>query len=289
MTISRYKSDGESPFYGRERELRNLKELSRKKTASLVVIKGRRRIGKSRLAVELAKSLPRYTAMHFQGLPPTEKLNARQEREDFAQQISRQAGVPAPRADDWNTLLWSLADQTKTGRYLIVLDEINWLGSRDATFLGKLKNTWDLQFSRNPHVIVILSGSMSSWIERNILHSTGFLGRISWDFTLAELPLTACNRFWGKNRQRITAYEKFRLLAVTGGVPRYLEEMNPELSTDANLQRMCFSREGLLFNEFTHLFSDLFSSRNKTYRQIVSALVNGGQATASVIDRAGDG
>lgn len=267
--------DRATSFYGRERELQRLKELSQKKTASLVVIKGRRRIGKSRLASELAKSLSKYTAMHFQGLPPSEKLNAQQEREDFAQQISRQAGIPAPRADDWNTLLWTLADRSKNGRYLIVLDEINWLGSKDSTFLGKLKNAWDLQFSKSPHLILILSGSLSSWIERNILHNTGFLGRVSLDLTLSELPLTACNLFWGKHRQRVSAYEKFRLLAVTGGVPRYLEEMNPALSADANLQRMCFSPEGLLFNEFTHLFSDLFSSRNGTYRAIVSALVNG--------------
>jgi hypothetical protein len=62
-------------------------------------------------------------------------LTAGQEREDFAHQINRQLGIPAPRADDWNTLLWSLADRTRTGPYLIVLDEINWLGSKDPTFL----------------------------------------------------------------------------------------------------------------------------------------------------------
>ena len=80
MTKASGELDKESSFYGRERELRRLKELSQKKTASLVVIKGRRRIGKSRLAAELAKSLSKYTAMHFQGLPPSEKLNAQQEQ-----------------------------------------------------------------------------------------------------------------------------------------------------------------------------------------------------------------
>ena len=62
----------------------------KKRSASLVVIKGRRRIGKSRLTDEFARQLPRYKSLHFQGLPPTAKLTAEQEREDFAQQFARQ-------------------------------------------------------------------------------------------------------------------------------------------------------------------------------------------------------
>jgi predicted AAA+ superfamily ATPase len=268
-------SVGTAPFYGREQELQRLQELATKKTASLVVIKGRRRIGKSRLAAEFARRLPGYSALIFQGLPPTAHLTAEQEREDFAQQINRQLGIPSPRADDWNTLLWSLADRTRAGRQLIVLDEINWLGSKDPTFLGKLKNAWDAELSKNPRLILILSGSLSGWIERNILHHTGFVGRVSLDFTLQELPLAACNLFWGKHRNRMTSHEKLRLLSVTGGVPRYLEEMNPALSADVNIQRMCFTPEGLLFKEFDLIFHDLFSRRDHVYRDIVAALVNG--------------
>ena len=263
-----------TPFFGRQRELARLKELASKNSPSLVVIRGRRRIGKSRLTDEFARQMPRYTALHFQGLPPSEEITAEQEREDFAQQISRQLNIPPPRGDDWNTLLWALADRTARGRQLIILDEINWLGMRDPTFLGKLKNAWDLHFAKNPHLILILSGSMSSWIERNILHHTGFLGRISLDLILSELPLATCNLFWGAQREHISAQEKFRLLAVTGGVPRYLEEINPALSGEANVQRMCFTREGLLFSEFNNIFADLFSSRNRTYRKIVEALVD---------------
>jgi AAA+ ATPase superfamily predicted ATPase len=268
-------SVGTTPFYGRENELRRLHQLAGKKTASLVIIKGRRRIGKSRLATEFARQLTGYRALSFQGLPPTAHLTAEHEREDFAQQIHRQLGIPAPRADDWNALLWTLADRTRVGRHLIVLDEINWLGSKDPTFLGKLKNIWDAELSQNPHLILILSGSLSGWIERNILHHTGFLGRVSLDFTLPELPLAACNLFWGKYRDRVTPYEKLRLLSVTGGVPRYLEEMDPALSADVNIQRMCFTPEGMLFKEFDLIFHDLFSKRDNVYREIVAALVNG--------------
>lgn len=264
-----------TPFFGRDQELSRLAELASKKSASLVVIKGRRRIGKSRLTDELARRLPGYTSVHFQALPPSAKLTPVQEREDFAQQMARQLHIPPPRADDWNTLLWTLADRTTQGRYLVILDEINWMGLGDPTFLGKLKNAWDLHFSRNPRLILILSGSMSSWIVRNILHHTGFVGRVSLDITLSELPLPLCALFWGEERHRVTPYEKLRLLAVTGGIPRYLEEINPAIPADTNIQRMCFSREGLLFNEFDNIFTDLFSRRNRTYRRLVTSLVEG--------------
>lgn len=264
-----------TPFFGREQELSRLAELASKKSASLVVIKGRRRIGKSRLTDEFARRLPSYTSLHFQALPPSAKLTPAQEREDFAQQMARRLRIPPPRADDWNTLLWTLADRTAQGRYLVILDEINWMGIDDPTFLGKLKNAWDLHFSRNSRLILILSGSMSSWIVRNILHHTGFVGRVSLDITLSELPLPLCSLFWGEERHRVTAYEKLRLLTVTGGIPRYLEEINAALPADFNIQRMCFSREGLLFNEFDNIFTDLFSRRNQTYRRLVTSLVDG--------------
>lgn len=264
-----------TPFFGRERELQRLQRLKDKRTASLVVLKGRRRIGKCRLTDELAGRLPRYKALHFQGLAPDGAFTAELEREDFARQLQRELHIPLPRADDWNTLLWTLADRTAEGRHLIILDEINWLGRQDPTFLSKLKNAWDLHLSKNPQLILILSGSMTHWIERNILHSTGFMGRISLDLTLRELPLATCNLFWGEDRHNVSAYEKIRLLSVTGGIPRYLEEMDTSLSADANIQRMCFTPEGFLFNEFEHIFADLFSSRTDIHRRIVKALIDG--------------
>jgi len=100
-----------TPFFGRESELQRLMEVTRKRTASIVVIKGRRRVGKSRLTEELAKRLPGHASAHFQGLPPEKKLTAHEEREDFAQQLSQKMDIPPPRAGDWNVLLWALADR----------------------------------------------------------------------------------------------------------------------------------------------------------------------------------
>jgi hypothetical protein len=258
-------------FVGRDLELTKLKELVRLDVASLVVIKGRRRVGKSRLATEFAARLCGYRSILITGMAPDEKVTAAEEREDFASQLSRALSIPPPRADDWNTLLWALADRTATGKWVIILDEINWLGAKDATFLGKLKSAWDVHFSKNKKLILILSGSLSSWIERNILHSTGFVGRVHLDLTLDELPLCDCAPFLEAGHQFLASYEKFKMLAVTGGIPSYLERIDPGSSADANIHRLCLTREGFLFREFDLLFNDLFQKK-QFYRRLIAAI-----------------
>ena len=258
-------------FVGRDLELTKLKELVRLDVASLVVIKGRRRVGKSRLATEFAARLSGYRSILITGMAPDEKVTAADEREDFASQLSRALSIPPPRADDWNTLLWALADRTATGKWVVILDEINWLGAKDATFLGKLKSAWDVHFSKNKKLILILSGSLSSWIEKNILHSTGFVGRVHLDLTLDELPLRDCAPFLAAGHQFLASYEKFKILAVTGGIPSYLERIDPASSADANIHRLCLTREGFLFREFDLLFNDLFQKK-KFYRRLIAAI-----------------
>lgn len=149
------------------------------------------------------------------------------------------------------------------------------MGSKDPTFLGKLKTAWDQSFKKNPELIMILCGSMSSWIERNIISSTGFLGRTSLDLTLKELPLPTCNLFWHPREHLVSSYEKCKILSVTGGVPKYLEEIHPEWTAEKNIQSLCFKKESLLFKEFTHIFSDLFSKRSATYKKIALKLAEG--------------
>ena len=192
-----------TPFFGRQRELGLLRSLLKKKSASLVVIKGRRRIGKSRLAEEFAGDIK---TSFFVGLPPEVGVTAQAQRDDFAKQLERELGIVGLKADDWGDLFWHLAKGLGTGRRLLILDEINWMGCEDPTFLGKLKTAWDRYFKSNPQLILILSGSVSSWIERHIIKSTGFFGRISLDLTLEELSLSECNQFWGSQKARISAY-----------------------------------------------------------------------------------
>lgn len=259
-------------FIGRKQELKQLNLLLKKNTASLVVVKGRRRIGKSRLIQEFGKKMKMYL---FSGIPPTKKTTHKDQLNEFGWQLGKALGEPAFKDDDWNDLLLRLAKHTRKGKILIFLDEISWIASKDPNFLGKLKNFWDLEFKNNPNLILVLCGSVSSWIEKNILSSTGFLGRISLNLTLEELPLSDCNLFWSSTRKNISSYEKFKILSVIGGIPKYLEEVQPSLSAEENIKNLCFNQGVLLFNEFNHIFSDIFSSRSEVYKRIVQCLQDG--------------
>lgn len=260
-------------FIGRKKELNQLKRLLEKGSASLVVLRGRRRIGKSRLVAEYGKEFPQ--AYFFSGLPPTVKTTLKDQLQEFGWQLGQALNEPPFKENDWNDLFLRLARRTASGRVLILLDEISWMGSKDPHFLGKFKNAWDLHFKKNPQLILVLCGSVSSWIEKNILSHTGFLGRISLHLYLEELSLSDCNQFWLNGSEKISAYEKFKILAVTGGVPKYLEEIKPHLSAEENIRQLCFERGGLLFNEFEQIFSDIFAQRSNLYKEIVHAIRNG--------------
>ena len=258
-------------FVGRKKELESLKGLFRKNCSSLVVIRGRRRIGKSRLAEEYAVSFSK--SYILSGIPPEPGVTAEAQRAEFLRQL-QEYRLPIYRSDDWGNLFYDLAQECKKGRVLVVLDEITWMGSQDPTFLPKLKTAWDRYFKHNPQFVMILSGSNSAWISKNILSSTGFFGRVSLRLLLEELTLPECNMFWEDRSGTVSAYEKFKVLSVTGGIPRYLEELRPDLSAEANLQRLCFDSEGLLFREFDQIFHDLFQKQGHFYKQLVENLID---------------
>lgn len=262
------------PFVGRDNELSALHDLTKKRVSSLAVIKGRRRIGKSRLVEEFAQK-SNYKFLKFSGIPPHSQTTAQSERDVFVQQLSITLNLPQVSANDWSNLFTFLARETRVGKYVILFDEISWMGSKDHDFLGKLKTIWDFELKKNPKLILLLCGSVSSWIENNILASTGFVGRLSLVLDLKELHAIECNQLLNHVGFPKIAYERFKILSVTGGIPRYLEEIKSDRLADENIKNLCFTQDGVLFREFNDIFIDIFAKRSTLYQQIVTALVDG--------------
>lgn len=258
------------PFIGRLEELNKLKELLQRKMASFVVVKGRRRIGKSRLIEEFAKG---QRFLKFEGLAPTDHITAQMQRDEFARQLAEQLKLPKLKGDDWGDLLTFLAKQIQSGRVIILFDEVSWMGSRDPTFLAKLKITWDNYFVKNNKLILILCGSVSTWIDDNILSSTAYFGRIAKTMTLTELSLPTCNQLLAEIGFRGSPLEKFILLSLTGGIPWYIELINPGMRAGDNIQQLCFTPDGQLVDEYGRIFHDLFGRRSDAYKKIIRFLV----------------
>lgn len=269
----------ERPFIGRAQELDNLNQLSHQRKPILAVIKGRRRVGKTRLVEEFAKDK---LFLSFSGLPPTAGVTAQDQRDAFAIQFGLMFNLPPLSFKDWSDALNHLTLKIPTTPTVILFDEISWMGSKDPTFVPKLKVWWDLYLQRFPQLTVIFCGSISTWIEKNIINSTAFFGRISLQITLPQLSLPECGQFLRTIGFKGSPYEIFEILCVTGGVPWYLEKIDPTEMAAENLKRLCFTSNSLLLTEYDRIFNDLFDGHGKIHRDICTILAGGTKTLAQI-------
>ncbi len=267
------------PFVGRSNELRNLEDLSQSGRACLVVLKGRRRIGKSRLAEEFGKGKE---FLSFSGLAPVKGVTAQDQRDAFARQLTTELNLPPFTFTDWSNAFAHLSMGLIKKKTVILFDEISWMGSKDPTFTSKLKVWWDLALQNHPSVILILCGSISTWIDKNIINSTAFFGRVSLYLELTELSIPQCRELLNLQGFKGSDLDFFKILSVVGGVPWYLEQIQTHHSADENIKRLCFERNGLLVHEFDRIFNDLFSSRGAVYKQIIKLLSQGMKTLAAL-------
>ncbi len=272
-------------FYGRDSEFADFKQLIDRKQGTLVTCQGRRRIGKSTFITQCGELTTYF--YNLVGAPPRNGITREDQLATFAKELNREFGAPDTPMESWHKAFQLLATALpKDGTVVVLLDEISWMSIGDPDFAGALKTAWDLEFSLRPGLVLVLCGSVSSWIEENILNSTGFVGRVSWQFHLKPLPLHLCNEFWvdrEKSRAKETPVrDKLRVLAVAGGVPRYLKEIKANLSSEQNIQRLCFNKGGLLYREFDQIFSEIFMKRADTYKKVVRALVDGPRTAVEI-------
>ena len=261
-------------FFGREDDLAGLLALWKKRTASLVTCRGRRRIGKSTLVEEFARrSGARF--IEIVGEAPRKGMTNTDQLMSFSRQLAAQSnqqqGEPAA---DWFEAFRRLDNALDNRKTIVLLDEISWMGQFDPGFPGELKTAWDVRFKRHQSLVVILCGSVSTWIDENILNNTGFVGRASQNITLGELPLDCCARFWGKAAGRLAPSEIIDVLSVTGGVPRYLEEIDSSLSADENIRRLCFLPKAILRDDFSKIFNSVFGDNALSKKRILEALAS---------------
>ena len=274
-------------FFGRENEMRRLDGLWRKPVSSLVTIRGRRRIGKSTLVYEFARrSGARF--IKLEGLQPKEGVDNDMQLAAFGRQLARQVKGSRFKPVDWFDAFSRLENALKgKGKIVVLLDEISWMGKYDPGFAGELKYAWDNWFSRHPRVIVFLCGSVSAWIEKNIVKSKAFVGRPSMNLTLRDLPMDVCVRFWGRNAGRTATREILDVLSVTGGVPKYLENIDPAISADENIRNLCYRPGALLVDEFEEIFHDSLDENLSAKKAILKSLVGGPLVGEEIAEKLG--
>ena len=278
-------------FVGRKEILSDLETLWRKHTSSIVACRGRRRIGKSTLIREFA----RRTAdayIEIEGLAPSveKPMTNQDELDHFVAVLDDQTGCGFTKVERWYaafSLLDKQIDDSK--KTVVLLDEISWMGHCDHTFPGVLRTAWETLFHRHDKLIVVVCGSVSSWIKKNILGDTGFTGRFSRDYIIPELSLAESAEFWGESKDRVSEREILDVLSVTGGVPRYLEEVDPGLSAEENIRRMCFVKGGELYKDFDAIFDPVLGEGMVVKKKLLEALSKGPMSGAELAAKLGIG
>ena len=261
-------------FVGRIEEIETLLQSFNTHKGTLNVLKGRRRIGKSTLIRELPTRDPRVTLRYLTSSPPKKTVTDEQERVAYAEQVKREFNLPYnPPHETWAALFYFIISQCNHSHTILAIDEVNWLARKSSTPIEHtLWEVWERECAHKANFMMILSGSLASWMEKSIIASEGFVGRISVNMVLRELPLNNVRELFGSVHKKLPNRDIIKLLCAFGGVPLYLNHIDQNLTAEDNLLKLAYKSTGAFNNEFNQMFSDLFSDENKTYRAILEAV-----------------
>ena len=276
-------------FFGREELIEALKSLWNKRVPSLVTCRGRRRVGKSTLIAEFARRSGA-RLIKLEGLRPKDKMTNADQLKYFISQLSLQTGCDEMPVTDWLKAFARLDAQIPDkGKTVVLLDEVSWMGFYDVAFPEVLKVAWDNMFSQHRKLVFVVCGSVSTWIKRNIIDNGAYAGRRSYDFVVPELPLRECVKFWGRHVSRDNISDVIDVLSVTGGVPRYLEEVDPALSADENIRKMAFVAKSVLAVDFEEMFRDVITGEPGVRAAILRILCDSPKNVSEIAAALGKG
>jgi len=258
------------PFVGRQNELETIQHLWEEPAARLLVLYGRRRVGKSRLLRHWIQQSGQ-NVLYWQAEPDTPDAHLR----EFSQVLFNHSssGFPAP-ADftyaSWEQVFAQIGMLARSERQGVVIDEFTFLVASDPSIPGRLQRSWD-QLLANANLFLCLSGSHLGMMQREFLSDRAPLfGRASAMLHLAPLSFGLTVRYFPD----YSAEDRMTIYAIFGGVPFYWEQIDPARSVDANLRRKVFTPSSLLDAEARLLLSD-YVKELKNYVGILKAIGQG--------------
>jgi hypothetical protein len=253
-------------FIGRDQELYDLNQLYGAEESKLAVIYGRRRVGKSCLVDHFISNKK---CLRFEGLEQGRtKAQIAQFVFDLSEQVNDEL-LKQVKVSSWLPIfdyLTKFFSQSKD-KYILFLDEFQWLAVNQTKLVSILKKYWDQHWSKQ-NVMLILCGSVCSYMTKKVISSKALYGRINWELCLKPLNPMESYQLLGKKRG---VDEVLQYLQVLGGIPRYLKEIDTRKSFDQNINNMLFTESGVLVNDYSKIFYSQFKEY-KTYESIVHYL-----------------
>lgn len=253
-------------FIGRFPETRKLRELYQTKESNLVVIYGRRRVGKSTLVEEFIRDKP---SLSFEGLESVDtQAQLKQVMHDIVGQ-TRDQYLSSVQFESWASVFDYLTAYfaRQENKTVLFMDELQWLAVNRTLLVSLIKKYWDKQW-KNQNVMLILCGSVSSYMAKRVINSKALYGRINWELCLQPLlPNETFKLLDGKRGKQ----ETFLYSLVLGGIPKYLQEIKKSKSFDQNINELFFTKNALFVEEYNRVFYSQFKEY-RTYEAIANYL-----------------
>lgn len=257
-------------FVGRRREIQLLRDMWAAEKAQLLILYGRRRVGKTRLITHwMASAQPR--ALYWVA-EPTSTLD---QLRSFSQTIYNFSDPvePAPETfhyASWRQAFQELARLSENERLAVFIDEFTYLLEIEPGIAGILQNLWDHLFVQSD-LLLGLSGSHIGMMQRHVLsYQAPLYGRADAALKLQPLPYGVTTQFFPD----YPAKDRVTLYGMLGGIPAYWERFDPKQSLDANIRQQFLTPNHLLQDEPRLLLQD-FLTDSHNYVAILRAIAHG--------------
>ena len=254
-------------FIGRKQELQFLEKQYSGMGGKLVVLYGRRRVGKTETLHEFCKGKPH---VFYSCREISDKLQLR----SFSEKMLREK-IPAAdyirEFSDWESALKSVL-QLPYGnqKKLLIIDEFPYMCRGNDSIPSILQTLWD-ECLKDENIMLVLCGSAMSFIEKELLSEKNPLyGRATGIYKMDAMGFYDAAQFFPtySHRDQIMAY------AVLGGIPHYLRQFDPVLSLEDNIKQNILTKGCVLYSEVEFLLRQ--ELRETTlYNSIIEAVALG--------------
>lgn len=260
-------------FINRSEELSFLNTEYKKDTSSLIVIYGRRRIGKTALISEFGKDK---NTLYFLASEESEKENLNAFK-DLVAGFTNNELLKAASNLNWDLVFKTLIDYNPKEKKLIVIDEFQYLGKTNAAFPSIFQRIWDT-ILKDKNVMVILCGSLISMMEAQTLsYSSPLYGRRTGQIKLQQISFEHYHEFFkDKSRKELIEY-----YSITGGVPKYIELFYDCTDVYSSINRNILSKQSFLYEEPTFLLQNEVSEIG-SYFSIIKTIAAGNQKLSKI-------
>lgn len=254
-------------FIGRESELKFLNDKYNADGSQLIVLYGRRRVGKTETLREFCRNKPH---VFFSCTQTTDKVQLR----NFSNRLLKE-DIPAKsyisEFSDWEKAFTAVLELPYgTKKKLVVIDEFPYMCKGNDSIPSILQNLWDCEF-KDGNVMIILCGSAMSFMEKEILAEKNPLyGRATGIFKMNEMGFYDAVKFFPyySDEDKVIAY------SVLGGIPHYLKQWNPHRSVEENIKQNILTKGCILYSETEFLLHQELRE-TPIYNSIIESVAHG--------------